>query len=157
MMKAALRGGLEVPRLALKMPRKQVLYVERDERTLEATASALRGEFEVFVARNIDQAFEVADEIRYDADVIVIDLCDGMDFRGDSFIAEYRRRAQRETPIIITSGIPLGYHIGQSIRGAIFIAKPVDVLELVRQLHLLARHRPGSTTGSFGPASRTAA
>jgi DNA-binding response OmpR family regulator len=130
-----------------------VLYIEEDPTTLEAIASILREGFEVWVARNSEEALEVAAEIAYSADVLVIDLALGITFRGDSFIAEYRRRAHREVPVIIVSRAPRGYDIAKSIRGATFVAKPIDVLGLVRAIRV-AGHRERSMATSS--ASRAA-
>ncbi|TMG40302.1 MAG: response regulator [Chloroflexi bacterium] len=56
--------------------RVRVLVVEDDPDTLAAVATTLRDadEFAVWVARDADQALAVADELGYDADVLVLDL-----------------------------------------------------------------------------------
>ena len=68
----------------------RVLVVEDDPDTLAAVATTLRDadEFAVWVARDADQALAVADELGYDADVLVLDLDLGHGMRGDQFAAE---------------------------------------------------------------------
>jgi DNA-binding response OmpR family regulator len=116
----------------------RVLVVEDDPDTLAAVATALRDvdEFAVWVAREGQQALAVADELRFNADVLVLDLDLGPGMRGDQFAAEYRRRAPRPTPIIVVSGVPRGYELARSIRAAAVLAKPFDAEELVRTVRL---------------------
>src|SRR5437667_10746761 len=87
----------------------RVLVVEDDPDTLAAVATALRDEFAVWVARNAEQALEVASELAFNADAVVLDLDLGPGMRGDHFAAEYRRRAGRQTPTIVVSAVPRTY------------------------------------------------
>jgi DNA-binding response OmpR family regulator len=116
----------------------RVLVVEDDADTLAAVAAALREEFTVWVARTGEQALEVADEVGFDADVVVIDLDLGPGMRGDQFAAEYRRRATRPARIIVLSGVPAAHQIARQIRAAAILPKPYDADELVRTVRVLA-------------------
>jgi DNA-binding response OmpR family regulator len=82
------------PRFVLTQPL-QILVVEDDPDTLAALATLLREEdgFAVWVARDGEQALEVAEELGYRADVVVVDLDLGPGSRGDQFVAAYRQRA----------------------------------------------------------------
>jgi DNA-binding response OmpR family regulator len=60
----------------------RVLVVEDDPDTL-AVATVLRDEFAVWVARDGEQALEVADELGFNADAVVLDLDLGRGMRGD--------------------------------------------------------------------------
>ena len=116
----------------------RVLVVEDDPDTLAAVATTLRDadEFAVWVARDADQALAVADELGYDADVLVLDLDLGHGMRGDQFAAEYRRRAARTTPIVVVSGVPRARELARSIRAAAALPKPFDGEELVRTVRI---------------------
>jgi two-component system, cell cycle sensor histidine kinase and response regulator CckA len=118
-----------------------VLVVEDDPDTLAAVAETLRDEFAVWVARNGDQALEVADELGYDADVVVVDLDLGPSMTGERFIAELRRRAERSPRVIVLSGVPAARDIARAMRAAATIPKPYDADELVRTIHLLSPQR----------------
>jgi len=83
----------------------RVLVVEDDADTLAAVAEALREEFMVWVARTGEQALEVADELGFNADVVLVDLDLGPGMRGDEFAAEYRRRAKWPARIVVLSGV----------------------------------------------------
>jgi two-component system cell cycle sensor histidine kinase/response regulator CckA len=115
----------------------RVLVVEDDADTLAAVAAALREDFAVWVARTGEQALEVADELGYDADVVVIDLDLGRGMRGDQFAAEYRRRARAPARIVVLSGVPAAHQIARQIRAAAVLPKPYDAEELVRTVRVL--------------------
>jgi DNA-binding response OmpR family regulator len=119
----------------------RVLVVEDDPDTLAAVAATLReaDEFAVWVARDGAQALEVADELGFDADVVVIDLDLGAGMRGDQFAAEYRRRARGPARIVILSGVPNAYQIGRGLAAAAIFDKPYDAEELIRTIRVLAR------------------
>jgi DNA-binding response OmpR family regulator len=118
--------------------------VEDDPHNLAAVAATLRDDFAVWVARTGEQALEVADELRFQADVVVLDLDLGRAMRGDQFAAEYRRRAARTTPIVVVSGVPRVYDLARGIRAAATLPKPFDADELVRTIRILAP-RPEDT------------
>ncbi len=120
------------------MPDKiRVLVVEDDADTLAAVAAALREEFAVWVARTGEQALEVADELGFDADVVVVDLDLGPGIRGDQFAAEYRRRARAPARIVVLSGVPAAYDVARQIRAAAILPKPYDADELIRTVRIL--------------------
>ena len=118
------------------MGRSRVIFVEDDGDTLAVLAAAMREEFAVWVARNGEQGLEVADELGFDADVIVVDLGLGEGMRGDQFVAEYRRRARRQVPVIVVSGAPRAYEIGRTMRAAAILMKPFDLDDLLRAVRL---------------------
>jgi DNA-binding response OmpR family regulator len=115
----------------------RVLVVEDDADTLAAVAAALREEFAVWVARTGEQALEVAEELGFNADVVVIDLDLGRGMRGDQFAAEYRRRALGPARVVVLSGVPAAYQIARQIRAAAILPKPFDADELVRTVRVL--------------------
>ena len=119
-----------------------MLVVEDDPDTLAAVATTLRDEdaFAVWVARNGEQALEVADELGFGADVVILDLDLGSGMRGPQFATEYRRRANRSARIIVLSGLRDAYEIARGMRAAAFFPKPYDAEELVRTIRILAPH-----------------
>ena len=118
----------------------RVLVVEDDADTLAAVAEALREEFMVWVARTGEQALEVADELGFNADVVLVDLDLGPGMRGDEFAAEYRRRAKWPARIVVLSGVPAAEQIGRGIKAAAVLPKPYDADELVRTIRALVPH-----------------
>ena len=125
----------------------RVIFIEDDGDQLEIVATTLREEFAVWVARNGEQGLEVADELGFDADVIVVDLALGGGMRGDQFVTAYRARAHRDVPVIIVSAAERAYEIGKSLRAAAIIPKPFDLEELigvVRVFASTARRRDGA-------------
>ena len=117
----------------------RVLVVEDDPDTLAAVAETLRDEFAVWVARTGEQALEVADELGFDADVVVVDLDLGRGMRGDQFAAEYRRRAKGPARIIVLSGVPGAYDLARGIHASATISKPYVAEELVSTIRILSR------------------
>ena len=67
--------------------------------------------------------------------------------RGDHFAAEYRRRAGRQTPIIVVSGVPRIYDMARAIRAAATFPKPFDADELARTIRILTGGSRESPTG----------
>lgn len=113
-----------------------MLLVEDDEATLQMYATALRDDFRVFVARDAAQAAAVAEELDWDADVLVVDLLLGNGPRGDHFVSMYRERARRRTPVIVVSGAPGAYEAALALRPQTILAKPVEIEDLMRQVNL---------------------
>jgi DNA-binding response OmpR family regulator len=126
------------------MSRPRVILVEDDEPLLEVFASALREEYAVWVARDGTQALEVANELGWDADVLVVDLALGEGPRGDQFVSYYRTRASRHTPVIVVSGADAAYDLARSVRAAALLPKPVELDELLRTVRLFAGAGPDS-------------
>ena len=118
--------------------RPRVLVVEDDADTLAAVAETLREDFAVWVARSGEQALEVADELGFDAQVVVIDLDLGAGMRGDQFASEYRRRAKGPARIVVLSGVPRAYDLARGIGAAAILPKPYNADELVRTIRILA-------------------
>jgi DNA-binding response OmpR family regulator len=118
----------------------RILVIEDDPDSLSAIASILRDEdgFAVWVARNGEQALEVADELGFNADVLVVDLDLGRGMRGDQFVAAYRYKAARPFRLIVVSGVPIAREIGKSIRASAVLEKPCDANELIRTIRVLA-------------------
>ena len=116
------------------MARPKVLVVDDHDGTLQAIAEALRRDFSVWVARSPSQAVEVADEMDWDADVLVVDLYLGDGSRGDEFAAYYRKRQKRHTPVIVISGPPDIVELDDSIRDALILLKPFDFEQLTRSV-----------------------
>jgi DNA-binding response OmpR family regulator len=131
----------------VQVGRTRVLVVEDDPDTLAAVAETLRDEFAVWVARNGEQGLEVADELGFNADVVVIDLDLGPGMRGDQFAAEYRRRAKGPARIIVLSGVPGAYDIARGIHANATISKPYVAEDLVSTIRILAPARaPGGSS-----------
>jgi DNA-binding response OmpR family regulator len=118
----------------------RILVIEDDPDTLAAVATLLRDEegFAVWVARSGEQALEVADELGFNADLIVVDLHLGSGMRGDQFVAAYRRRSRGTFRLIVLSGVPAAYEIARTIRASAVIGKPYEAEELVRTIRILA-------------------
>ena len=135
--------------------RKRVIFIEDDAELLEAVGSHLREQFAVWVGRTGEQGLEVADELGFDADVLLVDLALGAGMRGDQFVQEYRRRAKRDVPVVILSGAPRAYEIAQSLRVSAVLPKPVEMDELIGTLRVFAR--PDSDTRHGGGATDVAA
>jgi DNA-binding response OmpR family regulator len=117
----------------------RILVVEDDPDTLAAVATLLRDEdgFAVWVARNGEQALEVADELGFNADLIVVDLHLGPGMRGDQFVAAYRRRSRRPFRLVVLSGVPAAFEIARAIRASAVIGKPYEADELVKTIRIL--------------------
>jgi two-component system KDP operon response regulator KdpE len=117
----------------------RVLFVEDDPDTLAVIAEALRGDFAVWVARTGEQALEVAEELGFDADVLVVDLNLGPGMRGDEFVAEYRRRAKRLARVLVLSGHAELRERARSIGAAAILAKPYGLDDLVATIRVVGR------------------
>jgi DNA-binding response OmpR family regulator len=128
--------------------RKRVIFIEDDADLLEAVGSSLREQFAVWVGRSGEQGLEIADELGFDADVLLVDLALGDGMRGDQFVQEYRRRAKRDVPVVILSGAPRAYEIAQSLRVSAVLPKPTELDEIIGTLRLFAR--PGEARHGGG-------
>jgi DNA-binding response OmpR family regulator len=111
--------------------------VEDDADTLEAVATTLREEFAVWIARTGEQALEVAEELGFNADVVVVDLDLGRGMTGERFASEYRRRAKRPARIVVLSGVRAAHEIARGMHAAAALPKPYDAEELVRTIRIL--------------------
>jgi CheY-like chemotaxis protein len=87
------------------------------------------------------QSSDSADELGFNADVVVIDLNLGPGIRGDQFAAEYRRRAKGPARIVVLSGVPMAHELGLAIGAAAILPKPYDVDELVSTIRVLSPRR----------------
>jgi DNA-binding response OmpR family regulator len=130
--------------------RKRVIFIEDDADLLEAVTSSLREVFSVWVGRSGEQGLEVADELGFDADLLLVDLALGEGMRGDQFVQEYRRRAKRQVPVVILSGAPRAYEIAKSLRASAVLAKPIEVDELIGTISLFARPGDGAPSVAAG-------
>ncbi len=127
------------------MDRPRVLLVEDDDAVLALFATSVQDTCVVSTATSGEQALEVANDLNYEADVIVVDLALGTGMRGDQFVTEYRRRAPHDVPVIIVSGVPRAYEIARSMRASAMLPKPVDPDDLARTVGLFAhQHRASS-------------
>jgi len=124
------------------MERPTVLVVEDDEATLELFATALREDYRVFVAKNAEHAMSVGAELGWAADLLVVDLALGEGDRGDQFVAKYRARSGRRTPVIVVSGAPQAYEVAQALRPQSILMKPFELDELVRHVEIFATQPP---------------
>jgi DNA-binding response OmpR family regulator len=115
-----------------------VVYLDHEDESLGAVASALREGFQVFVARSAGQAFEVIAEVGAAAGVLVVDLAPGAWFMGDAMIREFRRLAGREVPVVIVSATERAREVARSSRSTTVLPKPIEVLELVRAIRRVA-------------------
>lgn len=124
--------------------KRRVLVVEDDPNTLAAVATTLRDEddFSVWVARSGEQALEVAGELGFDADVVIIDLNVGRGMRGDQFATEYRKLARSQPRLVVLSGAPAARTIAQQLRAAAILSKPYDAADLVRTIRIIAPRPP---------------
>lgn len=124
----------------------QILVVEDDPDTLAALATLLRDEdgFAVWVAGDGEQALEVAEELGYRADVVVVDLDLGPGIRGDQFVAAYRQRAAKPFRLVVVSGVPAAYEIARRIRASAMVGKPYDGAELIRTIRILTSSTGGA-------------
>jgi len=117
------------------MSRSRVLVVDDHDGTLGMIARPLREEFSVWVARNAQEATEVANELKWDADLLVVDLMLGDGPRGDEFAAHYRSRQKRATPVIVISGAPESVELDRGAAIVAVVNKPFELgpfRELVR-------------------------
>lgn len=133
-----------------------MIFIEDDVDFLEAVSSHLREQFAVWVGRSGEQGLEVAEELGFEADVLLVDLALGAGMRGDQFVQEYRRRAKRDVPVVILSGAPRAYEIARSLRVSAVLAKPVEVDELMGTIRLFARHDVRETRHGGGAANAAA-
>jgi DNA-binding response OmpR family regulator len=125
--------------VAKVVDRKRVIFIEDDADVLAALTTCLREDFSVWVGRSGEQGLEVADELDFDADVLLVDLALGEGMRGDQFVKEYRRRAKRDVPVVILSGAPRAYEVAKSLRASAVLAKPIEIDELIGTIRLFAR------------------
>jgi DNA-binding response OmpR family regulator len=117
----------------------RILVVEDDPDALFSVATVLRDEegFAVWIARDGAQAFEVAEELGFAADVLVVDLNLGPGMRGEQFVAAYRQRATRPVQVIVLSGVRGAHEIARLIRAAAVVGKPFEGADLVRCIRSL--------------------
>jgi len=129
--------------------KRRVLVVEDDADTLAAVATTLREEddFSVWVARSGEQALEVAGELGFDADVVIIDLNLGGGMRGDQFAAEYRKLARSQPRLVVLSGVPAAQTIARQLRAAAIVPKPYDADDLVHTIRIVAPPPPETAAG----------
>ena len=121
-----------------RFKRPRVIVVEDDPDVLAAIAATLRDEFAVWVARSGAQALELAEQLGYAADVLVVDLDLGPAMSGERFVAEYRGRAPRAPRVIVVSGVPAAYEIARAMRAAATLPKPFNADELIHTIQILA-------------------
>ena len=129
--------------------KRRVLVVEDDPDTLAAVATTLRDEddLSVWVARSGEQALEVAGELGFDADVVIIDLNLGGGMRGDQFAAEYRKLARGQPRLVVLSCVPAAQTMARQLRAAAFVPKPYDAEELVHTIRIVAPRPPETAAG----------
>jgi len=119
------------------MQRPRVLVVDDDDGTLQAIAAVLRRDFAVWVARDATHAIAVAEELDWDADVLIVDLLLGNGMRGDEFAALYRTRQRRETPVLVISGAAERLELAEGIDVTAIIHKPFDFEHFARTIWML--------------------
>jgi HTH-type transcriptional regulator, bacterioopsin transcriptional activator and related proteins len=122
--------------------RPQVLVVEDDPDTRAAVAETLSEEFVVSTAPSGEQALEVADAMRYTADVVIVDLDLGVGMNGEQFAAAYRKRTKGRMRMIVLSGVYGAYDIARQMHAAASITKPYDADELINTVRILAPKPP---------------
>jgi len=121
------------------MQRPRVLVVDDDDGTLQAIAAVLRRDFAVWVARDATQAIAVAEELNWDADMLIVDLLLGDGMRGDEFAALYRTRQRRNTPVLVISGAAGRFELAEGVQVAAVIHKPFDFERFARLIWMLLR------------------
>ena len=121
------------------MQRPRVLVVDDDDGTLQAIAAVLRRDFSVWVARDATQAIAVAEELNWDADMLIVDLLLGDGMRGDEFAALYRTRQRRNTPVLVISGAAGRFELAEGVQVAAVIHKPFDFERFARLIWMLLR------------------
>ena len=126
------------------MDRPSIILVEDDESLLEVFASALREEYAVWVARDGAQALEVATELNWDVDLLIVDLGLGEGPRGDQFVAYYRARQHRRTPVIVVSGAEKAYELARDMGCSAVLFKPLDLDELLGTVRVFMPQRSSS-------------
>ena len=125
MLRTATRTGVRARR---------VLLIEDDSASAQALSEVLELEgYEVRTVRNGADAIEVMHTFTPDAVVVDLQL-PVMD--GRSFIELYRRRVRPAASIIVMSGRSDGRAIAQSVGAEGYVAKPVEVDDLLRALSL---------------------
>jgi len=113
---------------------RRVLLIEDDTASAQALSEMLELEgYEVRAVRNGADAIDVLHTFTPDAVVVDLQL-PVMD--GRSFIELYRRRVRPAASIIVMSGRSDGRAIAQSVGAEGYVAKPVEVDELLRALSL---------------------
>ena len=134
------RRFLSIDSVGQVQQRPRVLLVEDDPDTLAATATTLRetDDLEVWVARSGEQALEVAEELGFNADVVVVDLNLGPGMSGERFVAVYREHAVKPPKVIVLSGIPGVYDVARRMGAATTLPKPYDHDDLARRVRILA-------------------
>lgn len=123
--------------------RPTLMLVEDDADTLAVLARRLREHFRVFVARNEVQAIAVAEELGWNAAILVVDLRSDMRLRGDDFVTLYRQRGSRRTAMVIVSGPTHRDEIARTIRPEAILSRPVDPDELLRFVDMFVRRETG--------------
>ena len=113
---------------------RRVLLIEDDTASAQALSEVLELEgYEVRAVRNGADAIDVMHTFTPDAVVVDLQL-PVMD--GRSFIELYRRRVRPAASIIVMSGRSDGRAIAQSVGAEGYVAKPVEVDDLLRALSL---------------------
>ena len=126
------------------MQRPRVLVVDDDDGTLQAIAAVLRRDFAVWVARDATHAIAVAEELDWDADVLIVDLLLGDGMRGDEFAALYRTRQRRETPVLVISGAAERFDLAEGVDVTAIVHKPFDFEQFARMIWMLLPPALGS-------------
>ena len=119
------------------MNRPRVLVLDDHDGTLELIARALRKDCAVWVARDVAQATAVAEELDWDADLLVVDLFLAEGERGDDFAAQYRTRQRKDTPVIVVSGALDGAELHPDAAVAAVVHKPFEVQALRTLVHMV--------------------
>ena len=123
------------------MKRPRILVVDDDEGTLQAIAATLRHGFAVWVARDAAGAVEVARELDWDADALVVDLNLGDGPRGDEFAAGYAVFARRKTPVLVISGTAAPFELVEGLDCSAILHKPFDFERLPQLVSMLVAAR----------------
>lgn len=121
-----------------------VLVVEDDPDTLSAVGTVLRETdgVRVWVARTAEQALEVAGELDYAADVLVVDLDLGPGVTGDDFVAAYRQRAKSPFRVVLLSGSSHIYQSAAALKAHAVLPKPWDADDLVSAVRYIDESQP---------------
>jgi len=119
-----------------------------DQEVLDAVAPALRGKFELYVARSVLHAIAIADELYWCPSVVVVDFGAMTVRAGARFVRLLNRRHAKRIPVVALQRADASARIRRAVQVDAFERLPVDPDALVGQVAALiedAEDRPKNT------------